>query len=104
MSKKPKAQKVSLSQFLDTGDSWADDVSDLPSAPAASAPTTTTQVEYSRPTFGESRGGDRYESDRAPREDIPIPDEPPFTAYVGNLSFSTTEAEVKAFFSESSVF
>jgi translation initiation factor 4B len=30
---------------------------------------------------------------------VPIPDEAPFTAYTGNLSFETTEADLTDFFS-----
>lgn len=32
-----------------------------------------------------------------------MPTEPPFTAYVGNLSFDTTEGDVEVFFAESKV-
>jgi translation initiation factor 4B len=33
------------------------------------------------------------------RPEVPIPDEAPFTAYTGNLSFETTEADLTDFFS-----
>lgn len=34
-----------------------------------------------------------------PREDIPIPTQPPYTAFVGNLAFDLTENELEQFFS-----
>ena len=43
----------------------------------------------------------RYEDrtrDRPYREPTPIPDHPPFVAYVGNLSFDVTENELGEFF------
>ena len=40
------------------------------------------------------------EADRAApiREDLPLPTEPPFTAFVGNLAFDITELELEEFF------
>ena len=32
------------------------------------------------------------------REDLPLPTEPPFTAFVGNLTFDITEGELEEFF------
>ena len=34
-----------------------------------------------------------------PREDIPIPTQAPYTAFVGNLAFDLTENELEQFFS-----
>lgn len=45
-------------------------------------------------------GGDR---DYAPRQQLPIPDKPPYTAHIGNLSFETTEADVREFFADCDV-
>ena len=43
-------------------------------------------------------------ADRGPmREDLPLPTEPPFTAFVGNLAFDLTERDIEEFFSESQV-
>ena len=36
--------------------------------------------------------------DRPPREDVPLPTSPPYTAFIGNLSFDVTESEMAAFF------
>ncbi|PFH45254.1 hypothetical protein AMATHDRAFT_71907 [Amanita thiersii Skay4041] len=68
----------------------------LPSAPAMRA-------EDDQP-----RGSDRFirreESVRhdrpgPPREDIPLPTRPPYTAFIGNLAFDLTEEELESFFS-----
>lgn len=32
------------------------------------------------------------------RDELPLPDVPPFTAFVGNLTFETDEEELRAFF------
>eukprot|EP00300_Choanocystis_sp_HF-7_P015476 c19073_g1_i4.p1 GENE.c19073_g1_i4~~c19073_g1_i4.p1 ORF type:complete len:329 (+),score=47.68 c19073_g1_i4:64-987(+) len=47
---------------------------------------------------GYERGGDR--EDRRPREALPIPDAPPFIAYVGNLSFNVQEQDLGEYFQE----
>ena len=47
------------------------------------------------PSFSRSR----YDGPPAPmREDPPLPTEPPFTAFVVNLAFESTEEDVRAFF------
>ena len=33
-----------------------------------------------------------------PREDLPLPTEPPFTAFVGNLAFDLNETDLEEFF------
>ena len=38
-----------------------------------------------------------------PREDLPLPTQPPYTAFVGNLAFDLTESELEDFFSSSKV-
>ncbi|KZT02895.1 uncharacterized protein LAESUDRAFT_729671 [Laetiporus sulphureus 93-53] len=92
-----KAQKMSLNEFL--GDSalgsWADEMDALPTAPAA-----RNEGDLGRPS---DRRRDDYlssRSDRAPsfREDLPLPTEPPFTAFIGNLAFDLTESELEDFF------
>lgn len=55
--------------------------------------------------------GDRErmnESDRSydrgpPRQELPLPTAPPYTAFVGNLSFDVREPEVEDFFAPSKV-
>lgn len=34
----------------------------------------------------------------SPREDLPLPTQPPYTAYVANLAFDITEGELESFF------
>ncbi|OBZ72667.1 putative RNA-binding protein sce3 [Grifola frondosa] len=93
-----KAQKMSLNEFLgdSTLGSWADEMDALPTAPSGRADDDRT------------RGGDRRRDDflssrpdrmsGPPREDLPLPTEPPFTAFVGNLAFDLTESELEEFF------
>jgi RNA recognition motif-containing protein len=38
-----------------------------------------------------------------PREQLPLPTEPPYTAHLGNMSFDTTEGEVSDFFKDCQV-
>ena len=38
-------------------------------------------------------------ADRPPREDLPLPTSPPYTAFIGNLAFDVTESEIATFFS-----
>lgn len=33
-----------------------------------------------------------------PREDIPLPTQPPYTAFIGNLAFDLTEQDLESFF------
>ncbi|EGN99014.1 hypothetical protein SERLA73DRAFT_181797 [Serpula lacrymans var. lacrymans S7.3] len=98
--KKQKGPKMSLNEFL--GDSalgsWADEMDSLPSAPA-------TKTDEER-----ARGGDRFgrrddfmssRPDRPsgpPREDLPLPTQPPYTAFIGNLAFDMTESELESYF------
>lgn len=94
-----KGKKMNLNEFLgdSTLGSWADEMDALPSAPAA-----RTDEELARDRHG--RGRDDFLStrpDRAPappREDLPLPTSPPYTAFIGNLSFQMTEAEMQDHF------
>ncbi|KAI0249847.1 hypothetical protein BJV78DRAFT_1223819 [Lactifluus subvellereus] len=91
-----KGQKMSLNEFLGdtTLGSWADEMDALPTAPAAR--------DEDR---GDRRGGrDDFLSSRPdrqmfpPREDLPLPTQPPYTAFVGNLAFDLTERDLETFF------
>ncbi|KAI8846029.1 hypothetical protein BJ741DRAFT_586418 [Chytriomyces cf. hyalinus JEL632] len=97
---KAKAQKVSLGAFLadsSLGD-WADDVGDLPSAPGG--------FDAPMPTGPSRSGGDRYASssmagDRgAPRGDVAFPTQPPYNAYIGNLSYEINENDIESLFKD----
>ncbi|KIJ12009.1 hypothetical protein PAXINDRAFT_54322, partial [Paxillus involutus ATCC 200175] len=97
-----KASKMSLNEFLgdNTLGSWADEMDALPSAPSLK----TDEDRSSRPgdrfsrrdDFGPSRPDRQF---APPREDLPLPTQPPFTAFVGNLAFDITESELEDFFS-----
>ncbi|KAJ6460408.1 hypothetical protein C8R47DRAFT_1161160 [Mycena vitilis] len=95
-----KAKKISLNEFLGDSGSWADEMDSLPNAPAV------------RTDEEQARGNDRYgrrddflstRPDRMgpPREDLPLPTQAPYTAFIGNLAFDLTEQELEEFFGSS---
>ncbi|KAF9223582.1 hypothetical protein BS17DRAFT_780855 [Gyrodon lividus] len=93
---------MSLNEFLgdNTLGSWADEMDALPTAPSMK----TDEDRVSRPSDRFSRRDDFAPSrpDRQfalPREDLPLPTQPPFTAFIGNLAFDVTESELEGFFS-----
>ncbi|KAJ7274583.1 hypothetical protein B0H12DRAFT_1089306 [Mycena haematopus] len=98
-----KAKKISLNEFLgdSTLGSWADEMESLPSAPAV-----RTDEEQARGNDRFGRRGDDFLSSRPdrqgpPREDLPLPTQPPYTAFIGNLAFDLTEQELDDFFGSS---
>ncbi|KAJ3926566.1 MAG: hypothetical protein NXY57DRAFT_1028620 [Lentinula lateritia] len=97
-----KAKKISLNEFLETAPgSWADEMDELPSAPAM---RSDDDQGHQNDRYGR-RSDDFLASrpDRAalpPREDIPLPTQPPYTAFVGNLPFDLIEAELEEFFTK----
>jgi len=92
-----KSKKISLNEFLgdSTLGSWADEMDSLPNAPRTDEEHPGDRFER-RDDFLNSRS-DRQSG--PPREDIPIPTQPPYTAFVGNLAFDLTENELEQFFS-----
>ncbi|KAF9299736.1 hypothetical protein BGZ74_008688 [Mortierella antarctica] len=107
---KKKVTKMALSDFLSdpsTG-SWADEMDDLPSAPAA----VSSQDDYSSRGFGGDRGGrgfsgrgfgDREEPRFQPRAPVDLPTRPPYTIHLGNLPFDATESDIQGFFMASQI-
>ncbi|KAJ7219985.1 hypothetical protein GGX14DRAFT_432672 [Mycena pura] len=112
-----KAKKITLNEFL--GDSalgsWADEMDSLPSARTLlcillfSRPDKKLFAAAARSEEEQARGNDRYgrrddflstRPDRQgpPREDLPLPTQPPYTAFIGNLAFDLTEQELEDFF------
>jgi hypothetical protein len=89
-----KGKKISLNEFLgdNTLGSWADEMDALPTAPAAKVDDH------------QLRGHDRYPKREdtirvgPPREDLPLPTRPPYTAFIGNLAFDLTELDLENFF------
>ncbi|GAA5884174.1 hypothetical protein JCM6882_002166 [Rhodosporidiobolus microsporus] len=109
MAPKKKGQKMDLNAFLAddaTGSgSWADEMDALPSGPSMAPKEDGPGIGGSHLTrnmrggpdggFG-GRGG--FGDERPQRVEVPIPTAPPYTAFVGNLTFETSEQDVAAFF------
>lgn len=95
---------MSLGAFLEDTNlgSWADEMDSLPTAP-----TPRTDEEKARIDRGFDRGGRDYgaRTDRSmpPREELPLPTEPPYTAFIGNLPYDLTEDELSSFFAPAAV-
>ncbi|KAI9820990.1 MAG: hypothetical protein M1832_003462 [Thelocarpon impressellum] len=102
-AKKSQNQKMSLGTFLtdETLGSWADEMEDMPLASGDS------RTGYgNRSTFGAAGGfGSGGFNDRgySVREALPLPDKPPYTAHIGNLSFEVTEGDITDYFTDCSV-
>ncbi|KAI8917236.1 hypothetical protein DFJ77DRAFT_459674 [Powellomyces hirtus] len=95
MSKKgsKKGVAMSLNDFLaadEFGSSWADDVADLPSAPAAAVQT-----------FSSDSRGYAYDSGAAGGDGRPqgqLPTSPPWTCFIGNLAYDTSDRDLATLF------
>ena len=48
-------------------------------------------------------GGRRDDRDDRNREPVVLPNDPPFTAFIGNLSFDATEDDIAAFIGEDAI-
>ncbi|KAN0093105.1 hypothetical protein V8E55_003889 [Tylopilus felleus] len=99
--KKSKASKMSLNEFLgdSTLGSWADEMDSLPTAP--SIKTDEERLTRSGDRFGRRDDFSSSRPDRpfaSVREEVPLPSQPPFTAFIGNLAFDITEDELANFF------
>lgn len=105
---------MALADFLNdtslgaTSSSWADEMDDMPTVPSSG--TYNSRGGYggdSERGFGRSFGGDSFRGGREerypPREQLPLPDKPPYTAHIGNLSWDTTETDIESHFSSCSV-
>ncbi|KAI9885777.1 MAG: hypothetical protein M1823_002406 [Watsoniomyces obsoletus] len=128
-AKKAQPQKMSLGDFLtdESLGSWAEEMESMPIAPMGSSRPDFSPAQWgvdelscadlmamveSRAGYGERRafstnagGFSSGMSDRGSfgREQLPLPDKPPFTAHIGNLSFDVTQSEVMDFFADCSV-
>ena len=115
-----KATKMSLNDFLDAPSSggfsggsfgssgvktsWADEMDDLPTAPAPREPRAGIGGDYlssmpdrkDRDAGFNSASGGGY---GAPGSftDMPLPTQPPYTAFIGNLNFDIQDVEVREF-------
>ncbi|THX58544.1 RNA-binding domain-containing protein [Aureobasidium pullulans] len=107
--KKSQQQKLSLGDFLNDQSlgSWADEMetAPLPATPYQSSRTNTSSGGWGASSRAAAPAGDDAAAggfrDRtagyAVREQLPMPDKPPYTAHLGNLSFEVTEADVRDF-------
>ena len=81
--------------------------SDEPRSRLSDAPDRGSRDLRSQSLYTPSRAvGTNYgppQADRPPREDVPLPTSPPYTAFIGNLAFDVTESEMAAFFGEHEV-
>ncbi|EJU04545.1 hypothetical protein DACRYDRAFT_20254 [Dacryopinax primogenitus] len=86
---------MTLSDFLadEATGSWADEMDALPTAPAAKVDNDRGK----RDDF--SRDFPSRESRYPPREELPLPDKPPYTAFLGNLAYDLTDADIEEYFS-----
>ncbi|EAU85647.1 hypothetical protein CC1G_10919 [Coprinopsis cinerea okayama7 len=93
-----KAKKIALSEFLgDTAlGSWADEMEDLPSAPAPKIDEDAGRDSR----FGRRDDFSRPERPGFAREDVPLPTNPPYTAFVGNLAFDLVEDDIANHFAD----
>lgn len=87
--------------------SWADEMEDMPTVPSENRGSSGYGP---RRDFGGTQSNDRYSQysradreDRPFREQLPVPDKPPYTAHIGNLSFDVTESEISQFFASCDV-
>lgn len=102
-----KNQKMSLGTFLqdDSYGSWADEMEDMP------LPATEAQKGYGsappRRDFSSAMGMGSASFERRDtyhqREQLPLPDKPPFTAHLANLSFDVTQDDIRDFFRDCEV-
>ncbi|KAG9315124.1 hypothetical protein JVU11DRAFT_4247 [Chiua virens] len=99
--KKSKASKMSLNEFLgdSTLGSWADEMDALPSAPSIKTDDDRLPRHGDRFNRRDDFASSRSDRPFAPvREEVPLPSQPPFTAFIGNLAFDITETELAGFF------
>ena len=70
---------------------------------------TAAQRTDDAPAYGQRggsggyRGADEREPRRSNRPELPVPDKPPFMAFVGNLNFETNETDLELLFRDMSV-
>ncbi|KAI9801563.1 MAG: hypothetical protein M1825_003242 [Sarcosagium campestre] len=100
--KKPAQQKMSLGDFLtdESLGSWADEMENMPVAAPGSRTGYGGQRSYGS---GGGMGGEIGDRGYHVREQLPMPDKPPYTAHIGNLSFDVTEGDIQDYFMDCEV-
>ncbi|ROT38479.1 hypothetical protein SODALDRAFT_323952 [Sodiomyces alkalinus F11] len=108
--KKKETQKMSLGDFLSDGNlggSWADEVEDTYGTGTQPLPAPERRSGYgsgygsgSGAGYGSNQAWGSSDRNYAPRDAGPaqIPDKPPYTAHLGNLSYDATVDAVTDFF------
>ncbi|KAI9734484.1 MAG: hypothetical protein M1818_006873 [Claussenomyces sp. TS43310] len=98
--KKKEQQKMSLGTFLQDEKlgSWADEMEDMPVSDSRTGYGTEKRTYSSTTgTYGSGNvGGGGY----SVREELPLPDKPPYTVHLGNLSFDATVGDVQDFLAD----
>ncbi|KAK3900379.1 hypothetical protein C8A05DRAFT_35991 [Staphylotrichum tortipilum] len=107
--KKKEVQKFTLGEFINEpayggGGSWADEVEDTYASGTQALPPSDRRMGMS--SYG--GGNSSYGADRgyhSIRDNLPqvLPDKPPFTAHLGNLSYDATVETVSEFFEDCNV-
>ncbi|RDL39743.1 uncharacterized protein BP5553_04083 [Venustampulla echinocandica] len=95
--KKKEQQKMSLGAFLtdEKMGSWADEMEDMPVYSRTGYGSERRTYNSNTGTYGgASMGG------YSVREELPLPDKPPYTVHLGNLSFDATVGDVTDFFAD----
>ncbi|KAI1001751.1 hypothetical protein K3495_g6451 [Podosphaera aphanis] len=97
MAPKKKEQKMSYAEFM--GDenmgSWADEMDNIPDYSRTGFGTERRTYSATTGTYGSGNVGGY-----SVREELPLPDKPPYTVHLGNLSFDATTGDVNDFFSK----
>lgn len=126
--KKVRTAKISLAEFNETAGgsvgNWADEMEDMPSSAvpgfASAQPGFASQYGSNAGGYGSTdrriydtsaprdpifatntRGGNMERAGWTTRPEVPMPDRPPYTAHIGNLSFEATDSEIGEFFAGS---
>ncbi|TVY53900.1 putative RNA-binding protein sce3 [Lachnellula cervina] len=94
--KKEQQQKMSLGAFLtdEKMGSWADEMEDMPVYSRTGYGSERRTYNSTTGAYGSGSGG------YSVREELPLPDKPPYTVHLGNLSFDATVGDVTEFFIE----
>ncbi|RKF63736.1 translation initiation factor 4B [Golovinomyces cichoracearum] len=93
--KKKEMQKMSLGEFMADKDmgSWADEMEDMPVYSRTGYGTERRTYSATTGTYGSGNTGGY-----SVRDEPTLPDKPPFTVHLGNLSFDATNGDVSDFF------
>ncbi|KAF2767733.1 hypothetical protein EJ03DRAFT_337440 [Teratosphaeria nubilosa] len=117
MAPKKKQEKMNLGAFLTDQSlgSWADEMDSQPLPPAPSGYSSRDRGDrdggekraFTQPTWERSssgmgggmgaRGASYDRPQYAVREQLPLPDKPPYTAHLGNLAYDVSQADIEGF-------